>query len=368
MDNELIIEEHKIKDIQDTKLNIIHNNVRYDKKRKNIDIIDEDLYSNKYTIDLGHYWFSDYNKKESTLKINLRKCIPGYETTKASYYIITKDCDICDDLKTDWGDYTIDEKTKHIYEEKTQYDIISSGFINTKEHMHIGKYITKIDNINPSIKDASWLYSECYYALDSSFFPKLDTAKIYNMSYMFYNCARLRRLDLSEYDTSSLLNTSHMFDCCMNLIQLNLNNFNLDLINKDEYIEDMFRGCINLCELRLDDCKGETIKKIIESRSFPTNKILNEQIFEELYSRDVIKYSIENKSLDLESGIVENFEENKLILNPLYLEYNQDNKNLYMRKKIDSLNRLRKIYCSRSEIQRLELEPPENWEFIFINI
>ena len=124
----------------------------------------------------------------------------------------------------------------------------------------------------------------------------LDTSKINDMSYMFYNCDSLTELDLSNWNTSRVTDMSHMFNYCDSLTSLDLSNWNTSRVTD---MEDMFRSCDSLTELdlsnwnisnvnitkrmfyycdslvtlHLDNCSNDTINKIITSDGFPTDNI-----------------------------------------------------------------------------------------------
>ncbi len=72
-----------------------------------------------------------------------------------------------------------------------------------------------------------------YYEADTSLeildLRKLDTSKVTDMRYMFYNCNKLMTIDFTEFenfDTSNVTNMSYMFSKCFYLQTLNLSNFN----------------------------------------------------------------------------------------------------------------------------------------------
>jgi surface protein len=60
-----------------------------------------------------------------------------------------------------------------------------------------------------------------------------------------------------------------MFSDCENLKELNLSSFE---IREDCNTEWMLNNCRRLHTLRLDNCNEDTIRKIIESFSFPTGE------------------------------------------------------------------------------------------------
>ena len=79
-----------------------------------------------------------------------------------------------------------------------------------------------------------------------------------NMRYMFYECSRLKELNLSSFNTNQVTDMSYMFRGCSGLNELNLSSFNN---NQVEYMSYMFYGCSGLKELNLS--------------SFNTNQVTN---------------------------------------------------------------------------------------------
>ena len=367
----LEIESHKIAETINDDIGIYQNYIVYEITKKNIDIVDKDVYRNRYTIDLTHFWYSNHEpEEENPLTFELRPCV--YDKVNTDYYIEYRSFDIDKILDesahvillpdmTDWNDGTINVKTKHTYEKNDIYHIESSGFIDTRNYSYTGKNIVSIDNLIPNLADVSWLFSECFYAEDTSWFPILNTSRVEDMQYMFYHCARLRKLNLSEYNTTKVENTNHMFANCINMIKLDLSNFNLNK-TKERNTESMFLNCLSLYELRLDNCNKNTINKIINSKNFPTNKITDEKIFEEVYNEDIINYNIKEEELIIHNDAIEDVGRN-FLLNDIYSEYDKENRNLYIGY-LEGKEKFRKIYCKR--YNALGLTAPENWRFVLL--
>ena len=99
---------------------------------------------------------------------------------------------------------------------------------------------------------------------------KLDTSNMTIMDSMFYNCSQLTQLDASNWDSSNVTDTSYMFYNCKLLTSVDLSNFDMTNVTDTNY---MFTGCNSLRILHLDNCSNDTISKIINSLSFPTNAI-----------------------------------------------------------------------------------------------
>ena len=71
----------------------------------------------------------------------------------------------------------------------------------------------------------------------------LDTNRVTNMSYMFYNCKELPSLDLSSFDTSNVTSMYKMFYHCESIQSLDLRRFNTSQVAN---MESMFDGCTSL--------------------------------------------------------------------------------------------------------------------------
>ena len=200
-------------------------------------------------------------------------------------------------------------------------DIMRNMFSSCSRLLTLNVSNFKTGNVT-NMDDMFWA---CYKIkkLDVS---KWDTSQVYNMKGLFGGCQELRSLDVSNWDTSNASNMYGMFTGCQSITSLDLSNFDtsmvtnmarmfancfllesLDISNFDmtNVIDTgyMFSNCYSLCELRLDNCRADTISKIINSSSFPTETI--------------------------------------------------DGK-------------VRKIYCRKSEIEAAGLSAPTNWSFSYV--
>jgi surface protein len=54
----------------------------------------------------------------------------------------------------------------------------------------------------------------------------MKTNKAKDMSYMFYNCISLNKLELSNFDTNFVTDMRYMFSSCKSISYLNLTSFN----------------------------------------------------------------------------------------------------------------------------------------------
>ena len=76
----------------------------------------------------------------------------------------------------------------------------------------------------------------------------LNTSKVTNMKYMFFNCGNLASVDVSGFNTANVTNMSYMFDFCSSLTSLNISNFNLSSLS---YSSGMIMGCTALKTLTI---------------------------------------------------------------------------------------------------------------------
>ena len=80
----------------------------------------------------------------------------------------------------------------------------------------------------------------------------LNTEKVTNMSYMFFNCSSLTSLDVTHFNTAKVTNMNSMFECCSSLTTIYASdNFVTD---KVEYSYNMFYDCTSL--------KGTTLEYV----------------------------------------------------------------------------------------------------------
>lgn len=134
----------------------------------------------------------------------------------------------------------------------------------------------RLDSINDflrlceNVTDMSHMFYGCdeLIELDLSNF---DTSNVINMDYMFYGCDELAELDLSNFDTSNVTKTTYMFSSCTDLTELNVSSFNT--INTI-YMNSMFRDCSKLTELNVKNFN--TSNAINVSRMFEGCKNISE--------------------------------------------------------------------------------------------
>ena len=76
----------------------------------------------------------------------------------------------------------------------------------------------------------------------------LKTYNVTNMACMFMNCKNLIKIDLSSFVTQNVTDMSNMFNGCKNLIKVDLSSFNTQNVTN---IESMFKNCESLSKIDL---------------------------------------------------------------------------------------------------------------------
>ena len=109
--------------------------------------------------------------------------------------------------------------------------------------------LTNLDTSN--VEDFNHMFSGCKNLEKIKGIEKINTCKVVNMSYMFYNCYHLEYLDLSNFSTANVKEMNHMFSRCVNLGEIKgINNFNTkNVIN----MSFMFEQCLGLKYLDLSN-------------------------------------------------------------------------------------------------------------------
>ena len=111
--------------------------------------------------------------------------------------------------------------------------------------------LSNFDTSNVEVMTAMFYYCSSLTELNVSNF---DTSEVEDMDSMFANCSNLTTLDLSDFDTSNVTDMSHMFFYCTNLIELDLSNFDTSNVTD---MDSIFYNCCNLT----------TIKGVIDMKS-----------------------------------------------------------------------------------------------------
>ena len=126
----------------------------------------------------------------------------------------------------------------------------------------------KID-INKVVFDASfanarptscyrWFYG-CTNLSEIKGIENLNTEKVTNMGFMFYDCYALTSLDVSKFDTQNVEDMSNIFASCEKLKSLNVSNFNTQNVKN---MSLMFYNCIGLTSLDLSKFNTQNVENM----------------------------------------------------------------------------------------------------------
>ena len=74
----------------------------------------------------------------------------------------------------------------------------------------------------------------------------LNTEKVTNMSYMFFNCSSLTSLDVTHFNTAKVTNMNRLFAYCSSLTSLDVTHFNTAKVTN---MNSMFKCCSSLTSL-----------------------------------------------------------------------------------------------------------------------
>ena len=121
------------------------------------------------------------------------------------------------------------------------------------------KNLTQIEgmgNLNTEkVTDMSYMFYNCR-KLSSLDFSKFNTENVTNMRHMFHNCSILSSLDLSKFNTENVTNMTYMFCECRKLSSLDFSKFNTENVTDMSY---MFDNCRELSSLDLSKFNTENV-------------------------------------------------------------------------------------------------------------
>ena len=100
------------------------------------------------------------------------------------------------------------------------------------------------------------LFSDCQKLKEIIGIENLDTEDVTNMSYMFWRCYALTKLDLSWFETEKVTTMNNMFCGCYSLTELNLEKIKTDNVTD---MQGMFALCLSLRELNLSGFKTDKV-------------------------------------------------------------------------------------------------------------
>ena len=106
--------------------------------------------------------------------------------------------------------------------------------------------ITGLEYLNTEkVTDMGYMFYDCskLTSLDAS---KFNTANVTNMSYMFSSCSSLTSLDVTHFNTANVTDMSYMFYKCSSLTSLDVTHFNTEKVTG---MNGMFNSCSSLTSL-----------------------------------------------------------------------------------------------------------------------
>ena len=106
--------------------------------------------------------------------------------------------------------------------------------------------ITGLEYLNTEkVTDMRYMFYDCskLTSLDAS---KFNTANVTNMSYMFSSCSSLTSLDVTHFNTANVTDMSYMFYQCSSLTSLDVTHFNTEKVTG---MNGMFNSCSSLTSL-----------------------------------------------------------------------------------------------------------------------
>ncbi|MBO7466586.1 MAG: BspA family leucine-rich repeat surface protein, partial [Bacteroidaceae bacterium] len=100
-----------------------------------------------------------------------------------------------------------------------------------------------IHNVSPLLTSTHMWFANMTNLEDITGLEVLSAADVTDMSYMFYNCPKLKTIDSEKLNTSKVTDMNHMFAGCTTLTSLDLSNFFTGQVTD---MSSMFQGCNNL--------------------------------------------------------------------------------------------------------------------------
>ena len=145
--------------------------------------------------------------------------------------------------------------------------------------------IEGMENLNTEkLTDMSYMFYNCR-KLSSLDFSKFNTENVTNMRYMFYQCRKLSSLDLSKFNTENVTNMRYMFNDCWELSSLDLSKFNTKNVTD---MECMFESCSKLSSLDLSNFNTAKVKVMSDMfrncNALTTIYVRDEFVTEEVYN------------------------------------------------------------------------------------
>ena len=135
-----------------------------------------------------------------------------------------------------------------------------NNYLSKTNHMFYG--CASLTNINLSnfntqnVTNMSNMFSLCL-SLTNINLSNFNTQNVIDMSSMFYNCLRLTDINLSNFKTQNVTNMRCMFSECISLTNINLSNFNTQNVTN---MSEMFSRCSSLTKINLSNFNTQNVK------------------------------------------------------------------------------------------------------------
>ena len=214
---------------------------------------------------------NDTEKKEIIPPVTLVNEIisPKKNIIKATYLIEEKNKDIKlinKKFEKDYEIYLDDQQINNPYtfKEKGEYTItfnfkkeledINQLFYNCAQLIDIDLSNFKTQNV----KSMKYCFSTCR-KLKKINLKNINTNEVTDMKDMFSFCNDLEELDLSSFQTQNVETMENMFSNCTSLKKINVKNFDIRNVTT---MKNMFSHCENLTDLDLSNFKNEKVEDI----------------------------------------------------------------------------------------------------------
>ena len=135
----------------------------------------------------------------------------------------------------------------------------------TLNNLDLSRFNTK------NVLDMSGMFEGCYSLVSITFSDKFVTNKVTNMSSMFADCGRIKKIDVQNFNTENVNDMSSMFKECNSLSSLDLRKFETKNVKN---MKSMFDNCKKL--KKLDMPTNLDFSNVVDtSYMFRENRILN---------------------------------------------------------------------------------------------
>ena len=119
------------------------------------------------------------------------------------------------------------------------------------------KKVIFVDEIVPV--STGYLFYKFSNLEDVQKIENLNTIKVNNMEFMFYECSKITNIDLSTFDTSNVTSMRSMFWGCSGITSLDLSGFNISNVTN---MTNMFYGCTALESIYFDRFEEMNVEKM----------------------------------------------------------------------------------------------------------